>query len=109
MDHSKWTKVIKDIECCLRRYGVIVNFLAAALCATAHSILDGALLLLLQDYGCIGCRCATAVNRIQVLFLYQHTQVVLDNYPSFYNPLSGTTWVSCYQKDKPFWILLKQT
>ena len=25
------------------------------------------------------------------------------------NPLSGTTQVSRYQKDKPFWILLKQT
>ena len=27
----------------------------------------------------------------------------------FYRPLSGTTQVSQYQKDKPFWILLKQT
>ena len=27
---------------------------------------------------------------------------------SFYDPLSGTTRVSRYQKDKPFWILLKQ-
>ena len=27
----------------------------------------------------------------------------------FYDPLSGTTQVSRYQKDKPFWILLKQT
>ena len=26
-----------------------------------------------------------------------------------YDPLSGTTQVSQYQKDKPFWILLKQT
>jgi len=26
----------------------------------------------------------------------------------FYDPLSRTTWVSRYQKDKPFWILLKQ-
>ena len=26
----------------------------------------------------------------------------------FYDPLSGTTWVSWYQKDKLFWILLKQ-
>ena len=26
----------------------------------------------------------------------------------FYDPLSGTTRVSRYQKDKPFWILLKQ-
>ena len=28
---------------------------------------------------------------------------------SFYDPLSGTTQVSRYQKDKPFWILPKQT
>ena len=28
---------------------------------------------------------------------------------TFYDPLSGTTQVSRYQKDKPFWILLKQT
>ena len=27
----------------------------------------------------------------------------------FYDPLSGTTQVSRYQKDKPFWISLKQT
>ena len=27
----------------------------------------------------------------------------------FNDPLSGTTQVSRYQKDKPFWILLKQT
>ena len=27
----------------------------------------------------------------------------------FYDPLTGTTQVSRYQKDKPFWILLKQT
>ena len=27
----------------------------------------------------------------------------------FYDPLSGTTQVSRYQKDNPFWILLKQT
>ena len=27
----------------------------------------------------------------------------------FYDPLSGTTQVSRYKKDKPFWILLKQT
>ena len=27
---------------------------------------------------------------------------------SFYDPLSGTTRVSRYQMDKPFWILLKQ-
>ena len=27
----------------------------------------------------------------------------------FYDPLSGTTQVSRYQNDKPFWILLKQT
>ena len=26
-----------------------------------------------------------------------------------YDPLSGTTQVSRYQKDKPFWILLRQT
>ena len=26
-----------------------------------------------------------------------------------YHPLSGTTQVSRYQKDKLFWILLKQT
>ena len=26
-----------------------------------------------------------------------------------YDPLSGTTQMSRYQKDKPFWILLKQT
>ena len=26
-----------------------------------------------------------------------------------YDPLSGTTQVSRHQKDKPFWILLKQT
>ena len=27
----------------------------------------------------------------------------------FYDPLSGTTQVIRYQKDKPFWILLKQS
>jgi len=27
----------------------------------------------------------------------------------FYDPLSGTTQLSRYLKDKPFWILLKQT
>jgi len=27
----------------------------------------------------------------------------------FYDPLSGITQVSRYQKDKPFWIMLKQT
>ena len=32
-----------------------------------------------------------------------------DTYYYYYNdPLSGTTQVSRYQKDKPFWILLKQ-
>ena len=27
----------------------------------------------------------------------------------FYDPLAGTTQMSRYLKDKPFWILLKQT
>ena len=56
-------------------------------------------------------------------FWYRPTQVVLEKRPlndcvcistvlqlqSFYDPLSGTTQVSQYQKDKPFSIVLKQT
>jgi len=37
--------------------------------------------------------------------LYVYTLLLL---LPFYDPLSGTTQVSQYQKDKPFWILLKQ-
>ena len=39
-----------------------------------------------------------SVNRTRLLLLLQ----------PFYDPLSGTTQVSRYQKDRPFWNLLKQ-
>jgi len=44
--------------------------------------------------------------RIKCYFLWPATTTLLQ---TFYDPLSKTTLVSRYQKDKPFWILLKQT
>jgi len=38
----------------------------------------------------------------QLIYYYYYTT-------TFYDSLSGTTQVSWYQKDKPFWTLLKQT
>ena len=48
-----------------------------------------------------GCRLYAAVVGVRV--------AQLQLLQPFYDPLSGTTQVSQYQKDKPFWILLKQT
>ena len=49
-------------------------------------------------FGCL-CMHASRADRVTELLLQQ----------PFYDPLFGTTQVSRYQKDKPFWILLKQT
>jgi len=46
---------------------------------------------------------ALCLSRMQVIL--QHKLLLLP----FYGLLSGTTQVSQYQKDKPFWIVLKQT
>jgi len=46
-------------------------------------------------------------NNIQICLGNVHMLLLL--LQPFYDPLSGTTRVSRYQKDKPLWILLKQT
>ena len=59
---------------------------------------------------------ASSINRPQdqkgpmALWLIQvHLELLLLLLQPYYDPLSGTTQVSRYQNDKPFWILLKQT
>ena len=47
-----------------------------------------------------------STDRIQRMMIVQ--EITTTTLQSFYDPFSGTTWVSRYQKDKPFWILLKQ-
>ena len=44
---------------------------------------------------------------VPVNYLTDHTLLLFTT--TFYDPLCGTIQVSRYQKDKPFWILLKQT
>ena len=41
-------------------------------------------------------------------YTVKYEQTAFSELQPFYDPLSATTQVSRYQKDEPFWILLKQ-